>query len=185
MPSKILEAVYHGRKDELAALLGASPALTIFEAAAVGDAARVRAILDADATALGARSDDGWTALHLAAHFGHVDVVHLLLARRADVHARSTNAMANQPLHAAAAGRAAATIAAQLLTHGAKVDATQTGGFTALHEAAFKNDVALVNLLLVHGASVTLRTNDGETAEAIATRLGHTTLARRLRGEVP
>jgi len=185
MPSKILEAVYHGRRDELAALLAAAPTLTLCEAAAIGDAAKARAILDADAGALATRSDDGWTALHLAAHFGHVEVVHLLLARRADVHARSHNDRANQPLHAAAAGRAAATIVAQLLTQGAAVNATQNGGFTALHEAAFKNDPALANLLLVHGADVTLRTNEGETAEAIATRLGHTTLARRLRGEAP
>jgi ankyrin repeat protein len=183
--SKILEAVYHGRRDELAALLAAGPALTIFEAAAVGDAARVRELIDADCDLLRQRSDDGWTALHLASHFGHVEVVNLVLARRADVLARSGNDMGNQALHAAAAGRAAAPIVARLLAHGAQVDAAQNGGFTALHEAACKNDLALAELLLAHGASPALRTNDGETAEAIATRLGHTQLARRLRGELP
>ena len=65
------------------------------------------------------------------------------------------------------------------------MNATQNGGFTSLHEAAFKNDRALVDLLLAHGADVSMRTNEGETAEAIATRLGHTQLARRLRGELP
>jgi ankyrin repeat protein len=185
MPSKILEAVYGGRHDELAGLLAAAPALTIFEAAAVGDAARVRALLDADGEALRRRSDDGWPAPHLAAHFGHVEVVHLLLARGADVHARSDNAMANQALHAAAAGRAAAPIAAQLLARGARVDATQNGGVTALHEAAFKNDAALAELLLAHGANAGLRTTEGETAEEIAMRHGHARLARRLRGELP
>jgi len=148
MPTKILEAVYRGRHEELATLLSAGPALTICEAAAVGDARRVRELIDADPGVLGQHSDDGWTALHLAAHFGRVDVVGVLLAR------------------------------------GARSDATQNGGFTALHEAAFKNDLGLANLLLVHGANLTLRTNDGETAEAIATRLGHTQFARRLRGEL-
>jgi hypothetical protein len=38
MPLKILEAVYRNRHDELAGLLAAAPALTLCEAAAVGDA---------------------------------------------------------------------------------------------------------------------------------------------------
>jgi uncharacterized protein len=185
MPTKILDAVYRGRDDELAALLAAGPALTICEAAAVGDARRVRELLETDRALLRERSDDGWTALHLAAHFGRFDVVDTLLARGADVHAWSENDMANQALHAAAAGRAAEPIVARLLARGANVNATQRGGFTALHEAAFKNDRALANLLLAHGADPALRTSEGETAEAIATRLGHTQLARRLRGEIP
>ena len=185
MPSKILEAVYHGRDDELAALLAGGATLTVCEAAAVGDAGRVRALLDADRGRVHERSGDGWTALHRAAHFGRLDVVTLLLARGADPLARSQNDMANQAIHAAAAGRAAAPVVAQLLARGAHVNATQNGGFTALHEAAFKNDRALADLLLAHGADVAARTNDGETAEAIATRLGHVQLARRLRGELP
>ena len=93
--------------------------------------------------------------------------------------------MGNQAIHAAAAGRAAVPIVAQLLAQGAQVNAAQNGGFTALHEAAFKNDLPLAELLLVHGADPARRTNDGETAEAIAARLGHAQLARRLRGELP
>jgi ankyrin repeat protein len=111
--------------------------------------------------------------------------VTLLLARGADPLARSANDMGNQAIHAAAAGCAAVPVITQLLARGAQVNATQNGRFTALHEAAFKNDRALANLLLAHGADVAARTNDGETAEAIATRLGHTELARRLRGELP
>jgi len=185
MRSKILEAVYRGKREELTTLLASAPALTVCEAAAVGDARRVREQIDANRDTLGQRSKDGWTALHLAAHFGHVEVVELLLARGADIHARSENDMGNQALHAAAAGRAASLIVARLLAHGAHVDATQSGGFTALHEAAFKNDMALANLLLVHGANPALRTNEGETAEAIATRKGHAQFAQRVRGEMP
>jgi ankyrin repeat protein len=185
MPSKILDAVYRGRHEELAALLAGGAELTVCEAAAVGDAGCVRALLDADRGRVHERSDDGWTALHLAAHFGRLDVVSLLLARGADPLARSQNDMGNQAIHAAAAGRAAAAVVAQLLARGAQVNATQNGGFTALHEAAFRNDRALADLLLAHGADVAVRTNDGETAEAIAMRLGHAPLARRLRGELP
>ena len=66
-----------------------------------------------------------------------------------------------------------------------ELTALLASGFTALHEAAFKNDLALAELLLAHGADPALRTNEGETAEAIATRHGHAQLARRLRGEMP
>jgi uncharacterized protein len=111
MPSKILEAVYRGRQEELTALLAADPTLTIFEAAAVGVAPRVRELVDAGSELLRQRSDDGWTALHLAAHFGRVEVENLLLARGADVDARSDNAMGNCALHAA--------VAELLLAHGA------------------------------------------------------------------
>jgi ankyrin repeat protein len=90
-PTPILDAVYRRDAVTLEALLAARPALTIFEAAAVGDVARVRALLAAEPALAGARSDDGWTALHLAGHFGHADVVDALLAGGADVRAWSTN----------------------------------------------------------------------------------------------
>jgi ankyrin repeat protein len=55
-------------------------------------------------------------------------------------------------------------------------------GFTALHEAAFKDDAALARLLLAHGADVSIATGEGETAVTIATRTGHPELARLLAG---
>jgi ankyrin repeat protein len=185
MPSPILDAVYRGRLDELDALLSAKPSLTICEAAAIGDTARVRALARAKGSALAERSDDGWTALHLASHFGRTDTVAALLAAGADVHARSTNRMCNHAIHAAAAGSAAVVVVTQLLAAGADVNAPQGGGFTALHEAAFKGDTALAELLLAHGADTARRTDEGQTAETIAAAQGHAALARRLRGEQP
>jgi ankyrin repeat protein len=37
---------------------------------------------------LDAQQDDGWTSLHLAALFGHIDFMRLLLDRGANPHAR-------------------------------------------------------------------------------------------------
>jgi hypothetical protein len=65
------------------------------------------------------------------------------------------------------------------------LEAVYHGKREELHEAALENDMALANLLLVHGANPALRTNEGETAEAIATRRGHAQLAQRVRGEMP
>jgi len=179
----VLTAAYHNRLDVVEALRAQGRELDLYEAAAVGDLAAVRAALARDSTAIGGRSGDGWTALHLAVHFGRSVVVDFLLEHGADVHARSSNGMRNQPLHAAAAGRAAAEMVARLLARGATVDATQSGGFTALHESAFKGDTELARLLLAHGADVKIVTDEGETAAAIATRHGHAELARLLAGD--
>ena len=122
-PTPILAAVYRGKSDELATLLAAQPTLTLFEAAALGDAARVREIARAEPSALRGRSPDGWPALHLAAHFGHGDAVDALLAAGADVRALSDNHEANTALHASLAGRKSVRVVSALLARGADVNA--------------------------------------------------------------
>ena len=185
MPSKILEAVYRGRHDELAALLNAKPALTIFEAAAVGDAVRVHELARADRALVRRHSDDGWTALHLAAHFGHANAVQALLAEGADVSAWAENDHRNQALHAAIAGTATVGVVSALLAARARVSAKDGGGYTPLHLAAFRGDLELVQILLAHGADAHARTDDGKTPAMIAEQGGHQEVARRLRGEEP
>ena len=185
MPSKILEAIYKNRRDELAALLAAARTLTIFEAAALGDVVRIRGLVKKTPALVRDRSDDGWTALHLAAHFGHADAVDTLLAAGADVHAWSENAMHNQPLHAAMAGRGNVRILTALLGKGADVNAAEHGGYRPLHLAAARTEPALVETLLARGADPTAVTDDGKTALAIAEVRGDPRVARRLRGELP
>ena len=184
-PTPILSAVYRGKSDELATLLAAQPVLTLFEAAALGDAARVREIARAEPASLAGRSPDGWPALHLAAHFGHGDAVDALLAAGADVRALSDNHEANTALHASLAGRKSVRIVAALLARGADVNARAAEGYTPLHIAAFEGDVPLIDTLLAHGATAEARADDGQTALAIAEQRGHAQAARRLRGEMP
>jgi len=184
-PTRILSAVYRGERDELASLLAAQPALALYEAAAVGDAARVREITRAQPAALAQRSPDGWPPLHLAAHFGHGDAVDALLAAGADVRARSDNREANTSLHASLAGRKSVRIVSALLARGADVNARSDGGYAPLHIAAFGGDVELINTLLAHGADAEARAGDGKTPLAIAEEHGHAQTARRLRGEMP
>ena len=184
-PTPLLLAVYRGNADEIAAALGGRPAPTLFEAAALGDAARVRALAAGDPAAVGQRSPDGWPPLHLAAHFGHGDAVDALLEAKADVHARSTNGEGNMALHAALAGKSGARIVSRLLARGADVNARAAGGHTALHEAAFRGNLELTALLLAHGADATARNDEGQTPLDVAQARGHAALARRLRGEWP
>jgi ankyrin repeat protein len=152
----------------------------IISAATSGDLDEVAAILSIDSRLTRAVSKDGWTPLHLAAHYGHAAVVEMLIANNADVHVRSENAMRNQPLHAAAAGRQ--TEASRLLLEaGADVNARQTGGYTPLHAAAQNGDRALVDLLLARGADLAATTDDGATPLALAERAGRTEVAALLR----
>lgn len=153
---------------------------SILTAARAGDEDEVAAVLSIDNRLTRAVDADGWTPLHLAAHYDHVGVVTTLLANNADVNARSQNAMKNQPLHAAAAGRA--TKAARvLLDGGAQVNATQTGGFTPLHSAAQNGNRELVVLLLERGANADAPCEDGRTPLAFAEAGGHEEVAKLLR----
>lgn len=140
---------------------------TLHEAVTRGNVVATKELLDADISAVNATNDDGWTALHLAAHYGFRDVAELLLAAGADVNTRSANEMANTALHTAAAGQQA-ELAVLLLSHGADVNATQHGGFTALHSAAQNGQADLVTLLLTRGADATATTDDGHTARDLA-----------------
>jgi len=183
--SPVLLAVSQGASDIVDALLVHRPALNVFEAAAVGDVARLRDAVAAGGAVLATRSHDGWTPLHLAAFFGRADAVDHLLRAGADPRALSSNDHANTPLHAALAGRGTMRIVTALLSRGADVAQREGGGHTALHLAAFRDDVELVQVLLAHGADATARTNDGKTALRIAEEQGHGAVARRLRGEAP
>ncbi len=76
--------------------------MTLWEAAQAGDFDQLRAALDAAPDQLNATSPDGWTPLHLAAHFGHASIAAYLLALEANPLVRSANALSNLPMHAAA-----------------------------------------------------------------------------------
>ena len=104
------------------------------------------------------------------------------IGRMADVYTR--NPFANQPLHAAAAGRHI-EVCRVLIAGGADVNATQHGGFTPLHEAAQHGDVEMTELFLSAGAARAAKTDAGETAADLATAAGHPDLASRLGEEIP
>lgn len=177
--SLLLTAIYHGRR-ELLPLLRAHAQPDLHEAAALGDVVAVRALLAAGAATDG-RSADGWTPLHLAAFFADRETVDALLAAGADVHAVSANPTANQPLHAAFAGRTDRAVVERLIEAGADVGARAGAGWTPLHLAASRGAGELVEWLLARGAERDAAADDGRTAAAIAEERGHATVAARLR----
>ncbi len=158
--SPAMHALYRGETAEAKSLLPDKP--NVFEAAAFGREERLGELLEGDPGLARAFSGDGFTALHLAAFFGHAQAVRQILDAGADPNAVGTSEQIGpvQPLHSAAAtGRL--ECARLLLEHGAEANARQGGGFTALHAAAASSDAELARLLLAAGADATAKTDDG------------------------
>jgi uncharacterized protein len=149
----VLEALYAGERAR-AEELGAESELDVFEAAALGEAARLEELLRAETALVRAWSPDGFTALHYASFFGSPEAIRLLLAAGADLEAPARNgefAPEARPLHSAvAAGRA--DTAEALLEAGADPNARQHGGFTPLMAAEQAGNLELAELLIRHGA---------------------------------
>lgn len=181
--SALLLSLYYAQPEITKLLLARSPRINFFEAAAIGDTARLWDLLKHYPELVLSYSHDGFTALHLAAFFGRADVVELLLENHADIHAVANNqtfAPHATPLHSAVA-RGDAHVVALLLNAGADANAKQHGGYTALHAAVTAGNEDVVKLLLRHGADVRLRSDDGRTPQSIAEEQQNTAILELLR----
>lgn len=177
--SDILTALYHDNRDEAARLAEAAPALTIWEAAALGRDEVVARLVAADPALVNAAAPDGHFPLGLAAFFGHPATVRTLLRQGADVHAIARNEMKVQALHAALASRNPDAVLA-VLEGGPDVNARQQVGYTPLMGAAASGRGELVELLLARGADPSLVSDDGKSAAVVAKEHGHEAVAAQL-----
>jgi ankyrin repeat protein len=175
-------ARYCQQRAILDALVSAGPPLDVFDAAVIDDAARVRELVAADPSLVGAYSEDGFTALHFAAYFGATDAIGALLDAGASTAAVTKNFLANMPLHAAAAG-GRVQACRLLLERGADVNARQHGGYSALHSPCFVNNREMAELFLAHGADPSAAADDGKTPADVASQQGNMELAALLRAK--
>jgi ankyrin repeat protein len=179
--SLVLHCLYRGLRNNLTALVAHAAPLPLHEAAALGDDAAVEAALTRAPDALHLLSPDGWTALHLAAFFGHENTVRLLLARGADPALWSRAFERNLPLHAACAGRREKVeVVRALLAVTPDVDASQGSGWTPLMLAAANGMAATVSVLRARGADATLKNDAGKTASDLAAEHGHAAIVELL-----
>jgi ankyrin repeat protein len=182
--SPVLVAAYAGHSKmagRLAALATKTPeGLDFFSAAATGNVIVLRTQLSNDHASVDDRGPDGYTALHLAAYFGHLEVARLLLGRGADPNAVALNESRVTPLHSAVAGQHRDT-ASLLMALGASPNAVQRGGWTPLHTAAHNGDEAIADMLLLRGADPTRTSDDGKTPIDLAVENGYAALAGILR----
>jgi uncharacterized protein len=170
--SLLLLALYHGHQAIVDLIQQSGPALTIHEAAATGNLARVQQLVAAEPGSVNAVSADGFGPLGLACFFNRPEVARYLVEQGADVNAPSHNAQRVRPLHSAVAARNSGLVSL-LLEKGADINAPQANGYTALHAAAHHGDEPLIKLLLEHMADINAMTHDGKTPMELAIKSGH------------
>lgn len=175
----ILFAIYNGKADIAQLLVEHGAPVSFAEAVALGDEARVDAMLADDPDVLSTRSTDGFTVVGLAIFFRHPELARHLIERGADIHAAAENAMRVAPVHAAAGVCDRETMAV-LLARGADPNARQQMDVTPLHGAASRGDVEMAKLLLSHGAERDARASDGMTPAAVARKYGKVEFAEWL-----
>src|SRR5207245_8050372 len=102
----VLTAAFYGATDTLKILLERTPedALNLYEAATVGNARRLKTILGQSRKRVNDANEEGFTPLGLAAFFGHVEAVKVLLESGADVNQKETSRFQNTAVDAAVSG---------------------------------------------------------------------------------
>ena len=176
--SALMQAVYENKPEVVDSLRCAVGELDIYEAAALGDVARLHGLLSADATQINSRSSDGFTPLHLACFFRRLEAAQVLLAAGADPKAVSSSRIA--VIHSAAASGDTA-IVKLVLAAGADPNVQQQGGYTALQAAAMDNNLEMAKALLQAGADRSIKNDEGLTAEDMAAKAGATNVVELLR----
>lgn len=153
--------------------------ITIFEACAVGKFDSVAHLIYLQPSLVNEFSDDGFTALGLAAYFGHEDITRYLLLKDSDPNIASDNGFKVYPIHSAVAANHN-MIAKMLLEAGAAVNVAQQSGLTPLHSAAQNGNIELLIVLLEAGSEVNVRMEGGKTPADLAASKGFKDIAKIL-----
>ncbi|XP_051274537.1 ankyrin-3 isoform X9 [Dicentrarchus labrax] len=115
-------------------------------------------------------TESGFTPLHIAAHYGNINVATLLLNRGAAVDFKARNDIT--PLHVASK-RGNSNMVRLLLERGAKIDARTKDGLTPLHCGARSGHEQVVEMLLDRGAPILSKTKNGLSPLHMATQGDH------------
>ncbi|XP_072524148.1 uncharacterized protein ank3b isoform X21 [Salminus brasiliensis] len=115
-------------------------------------------------------TESGFTPLHIAAHYGNINVATLLLNRGAAVDFKARNDIT--PLHVASK-RGNSNMVKLLLERGARIDAKTKDGLTPLHCGARSGHEQVVEMLLDRGAPILSKTKNGLSPLHMATQGDH------------
>ncbi|XP_044157576.1 ankyrin-2 isoform X38 [Bufo gargarizans] len=122
-------------------------------------------------------TESGFTPLHIAAHYGNVNVATLLLNRGAAVDFTARNGIT--PLHVASK-RGNTNMVKLLIDRGGQIDAKTRDGLTPLHCAARSGHDPAVELLLERGAPLLARTKNGLSPLHMAAQGDHVECVKHL-----
>ncbi len=174
--SAVLTAVYMGRGEIRDLLISSGAVLELPEAAAVGDLARVRELVEKNHVEAGLVSTDGFPVIALAAFLGHLEIVQYLAAHGAEVDAAATNGSGYNALTGAVTSGHSAVVQ-WLLEHGANANYRYSAGYSPLLTAAANGRLEIAKLLLAHGADPHVTTTDGKTPLSLANERNHPEVA--------
>ena len=117
------------------------------------------------------RDISGFTALHVAAICGEVEIIEMLVKRGLDVNVGDTGGLGSTPLHSAAAKGRPESVRTLLRLGGRKsMSIVIDRAGSPLHQAASKGHRRVVSLLLSEGCPIDIRDSDGLTALHIAVK---------------
>jgi ankyrin repeat protein len=166
-------AWFGGHKRIVDLLLSRGVDLDFFLASELGMLDQVRNALESDAALARAFSTAGSTALHRSCYWGQTAVARCLLERGADPNAVTQDSF----LQIAPSGCAVATpdvpnpsdredvvldLVKLLISSGAEVNARRRDGLTALHSAAYRGHLRVIETLLAQGADPAIRGHEGK-----------------------
>ncbi|WP_061285693.1 ankyrin repeat domain-containing protein [Leptospira interrogans] len=179
----VLFSLYYGKLDISKEIYEISPSRNLFEAVALGDLEETKRLISKSTDVVNFLSADGWSALHLASYFGHLEIAKFLIFSGADLSLTSKSKLSygNTALHSAVA-TGKKEVVELLLEKGADSNSLQNpGGITPLHIAASRSgSVDIIRLLLKKGADKKLISSEGQTPYTIAFEKGNMTEAKLL-----
>ena len=142
----------------------------LFYASQVGDISSVQQLLY-EGIDVNSKDVRGNTALIIASQYGHLRVVNLLLAKKANVEHKCLYARGYTALMWAC-DKGHVEIVKTLLDNNAMINIRDNNGWTGLMWAIHYGRTECVKLLLDRRADITVTGNDGKTALAIAQERG-------------
>jgi uncharacterized protein len=162
----LLEAAFLGNRLLTEGLIQKGARIDIIAAVFLGRTDDVRTFLNQKSSLIYRRSPwGGISILHLAAYYGDLDMVRLLLSHGFDPNESRNNDRVT-PLFFAY--RPPYEKAELRLAHGANIQVRAKHGFTVLHRAATGGDEGWVEFLLSHGAETEVQTETRQTPWALA-----------------
>jgi|RhiMetdeSRZDD1v2_1073273.scaffolds.fasta_scaffold134903_3 ankyrin repeat protein len=176
--SQPIHAAYlGGHRAIVELLLSRGVQIDFFLASELGMLDRVKHALDMDPKLVLVFSSAGSSALHRSCYWGQIEIARLLLERSADPNAATKDQFLQiRPLGCAVASPdvpnpsdeedVVLQLVRMLIASGADVNGRRRDGLTALHSAAYRGHLRVIELLLKRGADPTIQGYEGSGPHA-------------------